>query len=64
MAEESAGESSSAPSDSQSSTPSTSLLDTLVAVVVNNSDKYPDEIRGNVCILLEKTANAAYGSRK
>ncbi|CAG8541212.1 1682_t:CDS:10 [Paraglomus occultum] len=53
MTEESAGEALSA-----------SLLDTLVAVVVNKSDKYPDEIRGNVCILLEKTASAAHGSRK
>ncbi|CAG8604124.1 13330_t:CDS:10 [Ambispora leptoticha] len=40
------------------------LLDSLLVIMVNNKDKYPEEIRHNVCVLLEKAIEASNNSYK
>ena len=59
----------SAPDDSaKPSSPSkASLLDVVIDIILNESDekdKYPDEIRSNACMFLEKASRVASGPRK
>ncbi|CAG8436217.1 8026_t:CDS:10 [Ambispora gerdemannii] len=51
-------------SSSSTATSISPLLDSLLVIMVNNKDKYPDEIRHNVCVLLEKAIEASNDSYK
>jgi hypothetical protein len=56
----------SAPDDSTQTTPPTKilLLNVITDIILNEKDNYPDEIRSNACMFLEKASKAASGSRK
>ncbi|CAI2179441.1 890_t:CDS:10 [Funneliformis geosporum] len=45
-------------------TPTQSLLNIITDLILNEKDKYPDEIRSNGCMLLEKASKAACGPQK
>jgi hypothetical protein len=60
-----AASSSSAPPPQSTSPPQIlSLLDAVIDIILNKKDTYPDEIRSNACMFLEKSSKAASGYRK
>ncbi|GBC01223.1 hypothetical protein RclHR1_00410050 [Rhizophagus clarus] len=58
--------SSSAPPPPQSSSPPQILflLNAIIDIILNEKNNYPDEIRSNACMFLEKSSKAASGHQK
>lgn len=60
-----AASSSSAPPSQSSSPPQIlNLLNAITDIILNEKNIYPDEIRSNACMFLEKASKASSGHRK